>query len=174
MASVLDESSLKILISSFIFSRIDYCNCLLFNLPNEVIDRLQRLQNQAARLVLRRSSREHVTPMLIQLHWLPVKARLIYKTCMLCYKCRHNLAPIYLSDLIEDYIPTRALRSQDKNLLKEKDSKTVSCRIGSRAFSAFAPIQWNSLPLSIKTSDSLLTFKTRLKTHLFQNHLLDS
>ena len=86
MASVLDESSLKILISSCIFSRIDYCNCLLFNLPNEVIDRLQRLQNQAARLVLRRSSREHVTPMLIQLHWLPMEARLIYKTCMLCYK----------------------------------------------------------------------------------------
>ena len=170
MASVLNESSLKTLISSCVFSKIDYCNSLLFNLPNEVIDKLQRLQNQAARLVLRRSCREHVTPMLIQLHWLPVKARLTYKTCMLCYKCRHGLAPSYLSELLEEYIPARTLRSQDKKLFRERDRKNVSSRIGARAFSVFAPTEWNSLPLSLKSSESILTFKKDLKTYLFKKH----
>ena len=118
MSSYLSVASIKTLVSSFVLSRLDYCNSLFVNLPIETINRLQRLQNQAARITLRKPLREHVTPMLIQLHWLPVKARIEYKTAVLCFKCINNIAPSYLRDMLGEYVPSRLLRSANKRFLK--------------------------------------------------------
>ena len=96
MSMFLDESSLKILISSFVFSRIDYCNSLLCNVPNVLLDKLQRFQNQAARLVLRKNRREHITPMFLRLHWLPVNFRIRYKIALLCFKCTYHRGGSFL------------------------------------------------------------------------------
>ena len=79
---------------------VDYCNGLLFGLPNVQIAKLQRVQNAAARLILGFGKFSHITPALYELHWLPVSLRIDYKILLLTFKCIYGLAPTYLSDLI--------------------------------------------------------------------------
>ena len=118
MRAFLNEASLQKLVTSFVLSRMDYCNSLLVNLPNDTITKLQRIQNYAARLVLKKAKRDHVTPLFRKLHWLPLQARIDYKICPLCFKCINKTAPSYLSDLLEQYVPSRLLRSGSRKLLK--------------------------------------------------------
>ena len=92
MSNFVSQASLKMLASSFILSRLDYCNSLLQYLPQVQTNRLQKLQNHAARIICRRPIRDHVTPLLVYLHWLPVTARIDYKILALVYKCKHNLS----------------------------------------------------------------------------------
>ena len=161
----LNQSSLKTLASSFINSRLDYCNALYFNISNYQIGKLQKLQNFAAKTILNKSLREHVTPCLITLHWLPVRFRIKYKIAILVYKCLNNLAPEYLSDIIKPYTPSRSLRSSNANLLTPQSTHYKT--LGDRSFSVAAPTVWNDLPLSLRQSESLNIFKQNLKTHLF-------
>jgi len=170
MAPFLDENSLKCLVSAFIFSKLDYCNSMLANLSLERIKRLQRFQNIVAKMVLKKKKQDHVTPLLIHLHWLPVQARIEYKLSVLCHKCLHNKAPVYLSSMITAYKPSRTLRSGDKNLLVVPKMKTR--KFGERAFSHYAPYIWNSLPFSIREISKESAFKSELKTHLFRRHLM--
>ena len=118
MSSFLNMDSLKTLISSFMFSRVDYSNSLFANLPDKVLTKLQRFFNHAARLTLKRKKRDHITPMLKELHWLPVKSRISYKVALLCHKCINGRAPSYISDLIQLYVPSRSLRSENNCLLR--------------------------------------------------------
>lgn len=155
---------------AFVLSRLDYCNALLAGLSEEKINRLQRIQNHAARLVLRKSKREHVTPLLRTLHWLPVRARIDYKLASLCYKCLHcDTMPPYLADLITSYVPQRSLRSQSALLLTVPSVSLKS--FGERSFAFTGPKTWNSLPLEIRKSTTLTTFKSKLKTYLFRKYL---
>ena len=116
MRAFLNEASLQKLVTSFVLSRMDYCNSLLVNLPNYTILKLQRIQNHAARLVFKKAKRDHVSPLFRKLHWLPLQAWINYKICV--FKCLNKTAPSYLSDLLEKYVPSRLLRSGSKNLLK--------------------------------------------------------
>ena len=118
MRAFLNEASLEKLVTSFVLSRMDCCNSLLVNLPNDTITKFQRIQNHAARLVLKKGKRDNVTPLFRKLHWLPLQARINYKIYVLCFKCINKTAPSYLSDLLEQYVPSRLLRSGSKNLLK--------------------------------------------------------
>ncbi|KAK7093897.1 hypothetical protein V1264_007580 [Littorina saxatilis] len=159
---LLSLDATKTLVSAFILSRLDYCNSLLVGLPDAKLDRLQRIMNNAARLVLRKRKRDHVTPLLMTLHWLPIKACITYKIATLCYHSLHDdSAPSYLSSLLKPHVPTRNLRS-------------VPCiklnAFGKCAFIYTAPSIWNSLPMSVRLSTSLLSFKSSLKTHLFRQY----
>ena len=107
----------SILKNAFISSNLDFCNVLLYGLPQSVIDRLQYVQNCAARLVTRTRSSEHITPVLRRLHWLPVRQRFRYKILRLSYKALNGMAPKYIADLLQPYTPTRQLRSSSKILL---------------------------------------------------------
>ena len=103
--------------------------------------------------------------MLASLYWLPVKARADFKVLLLTYKALHGLAPTHLSDLALPYIPTRTLRSQDAGLLiVPRISKQTA---GGRAFSNRAQFLWNGLPTHVRNTNSVSTFKSLLKTHLF-------
>ena len=110
---------------------------------------------------------DHITPVLMKLHWLPVKLRIRYKINLLTFKCINGLAPKYLCDLIEEYRPTRSgLRSAGKDLLVEREGRTET--YGERPFSVCAPKLWNVLPQSIRSIQSLDAFKMALKTHYFR------
>ena len=151
-------------IHAFISSRLDNGNSLLYGLPDYQIKRLQRIQNTAARILTRIAKYDHITPVLKELHWLPVEKRIIFKVLLLTYRCLHDLAPPYLSNLLELYDPERNLRSTKKFLLKVPTSNKKS--YGDRAFKNAAPRVWNSLPLQIRQCTTLSSFKTNLKTHL--------
>ena len=109
---------------------------------------------------------DHVTPLLIELHWLPVRQRNVFKILLYTFKGLHGVNPMYLTELISLYIPRRALRSADQLLLEQPTHKFKS--IGLRAFSVCAPYLWNSLPFEIKSSASVSIFKAKLKTYLFR------
>ncbi len=100
-----------------VISRLDYCNALLAGLPSNTIKPLQMIQNAAARLVFNEPKRAHVTPLFVSLHWLPVAARIQFKTLMLAYRTTTGSAPTYFHSLLRIYIPSRSLRSANERRL---------------------------------------------------------
>lgn len=163
----LTEDATKILVHALITAHIDYCNSLLYGISNYRIDKLQKLLNAAARLVLLIPKHEHITPSLISLHWLPVKFRIIYKIILLVFKGTHNLAPKYISDMLTSSKVTRySLRSADSNTLNVPRTKCKT--FGDRAFAVCGPRLWNQLPSHLRKINNIDSFKTLLKTHLFK------
>ncbi|XP_029942452.1 uncharacterized protein LOC115384260 [Salarias fasciatus] len=153
------------LVHAFVSSRLDYCNALLIGISGRSLQRLQSIQNCAARILMRVPKRHHITPILHNLHWLPVRFRLEYKICLLTHQCVYGSAPVYLKELLSPHDPTRRLRSANINLLKVP--KTKLCSMGDRAFQAAAPRLWNTLPVHLRAPQSVDSFKSRLKTFLF-------
>ncbi len=148
---------------------LDYCNALLAGLPSCTIKPLQMIQNAAARMVFNEPKRAHVTPLFISLHYLPVAARIKFKTLMLAYRTATGSAPAYFYSLLRIYIPSRSLRSASERCLvvpSQRGSKSLS-----RTFSFTVPGWWNDLPTPIRNADSLTIFKRWLKTHLFPHYL---
>ena len=161
----LTVNATKSLVHAFITSRLDYCNGLLYGIPNYLIDRLQRIQNAAARLITGTPRSSHITPVLRELHWLPVPQRIRFKLALLTFKAINGLSPTYLSELLTEYSPSRTLRSASNHLLVVPPYKLK--RYGGRAFFQVAPTIWNSLPDDMRNMTCLNSFKKRLKTLLF-------
>ncbi len=112
----------------------------------------------------------HVTPLFISLHWLPVTARIKFKTLMLAYRTATGSAPAYFHSLLRIYIPSRSLRSTSERRLmvpQQTGSKSLS-----RTFSFTIP-GWDR-PTPMRNAESLTLFKRQLKTHLFQHYLTSS
>ncbi len=107
----LTEHAAQLLVQALVTSRLDYCNALLAGLPSCKVKPLQMIQNAAARLVFNKPKRAHVTPLFISLHWLPVTARIKFKTLMLAYRTATGSAPAYFHSFLRIYIPSRSLRS---------------------------------------------------------------
>ena len=148
---------------SVIGSRLDYCNALLTGMSKSNFNKLQRVQNTLARVVLRQRKYEHITPALKELHWLPVQHRVTFKTASLVYSMKNTGRPSYLRDLVPYYEPVRTLRSSSKNLICKSSTLTV---LASRGFRHSAASVWNSLPDNIRESKTHDIFKRKLKTHL--------
>ena len=168
ISSKLSSVSLKIqMIHGCILSRMDYCNALYLDLPQKQIQKLQRLLNAAIRFVFGLKSRKiSITPYLKKAHILPVHLRLRFKTCVMVYKCIHGIAPTYLCELIQKKDSLQSLRVyQDTTLLFTPKLEIQNYR--NRKFQIAAPRQWNILPQTIRESTTLESFKTKLKTFLF-------
>ena len=110
---------------------------------------------------------DRITPVLKELHWLPVKQRIIFKIVLFTYKALKALASQYISDFLVQYKPPRALRSSDKTLLQVPHFKLKTYRGRSFSYMYIAPYLWNQLPDAIRQAPSLATFKSNLKTYLF-------
>ena len=162
----LNTDTTKSAIVSLVTSRLDYCNGLLCGITDELLCRLQKVQNNAARVVSGSKKYDHITPVLKDLHWLPIRKRIEFKILLLTFKCMQGCAPLYLRELLVKQANTRTLRSNTKNLLQIP--LTNLKRFGDRAFCAYAPRLWNELPDNIKAADSVQNFKKQLKTLLFQ------
>ena len=163
----LTPSAAKTLIHAYITSRLDYCNGLLYGLPTNLVAKLQSILNTAARLVTKTRKYEHITPVMINLHWLPIQYKIQFKLLLLTYKSLHGLAPSYLSDKLS-VRPNKGLRSDNQLLLNVPVSTLRLKFYGDRAFSVAGPTLWNALPKNIRLCATLAAFKTNLKTYLFK------
>ena len=163
----LTKDACKLLVNAMVTSRLDCNNSLLAGLPKCEIKRLQLLQNTAARIVSQKSRRDHITPVLYELHWLPVSYRINYKVATTVFKCLNNMAPEYLAELLSQKRVRRSLRSSSTAAVTLEIPLTKS-KMGDKAFSVIGPTLWNDLPISIRTHTGLEQFKKDLKTHYFK------
>ncbi len=160
----LSEHATQLLVQALVLSRLDYCNALLAGLPDNSIKPLQLIQNAAARFIFNEPKRTHVTHLFINLHWLPIAARIKFKALMFAYK-KLPLHPITLNVLLQIYMASRSLRSASERCItvpSQRGTKSLSL-----TFSLTVPIWWNDLPNSIRAAESLPIFNKLLKTHLF-------
>ena len=165
----LTRDQLQTVIQAYVISRLDQNNSLLAGIPDYMIRKLQMVQNACARLINGIRKYDHITPSLMQLHWLPVEQRIIFKVLLLVYKALNGKAPVYLSELLD--IPKKVYNTRS------------SCRLNlpgiphyatteKRDFSHCGPIEWNKLPLNVKDCKTIDSFKRNLKTHLFRKAYL--
>jgi retron-type reverse transcriptase len=164
----LSQQATKTLITSLVLSRLDYGNSLLAGIPDTLLNKLQKVQNCAARLVFRCSKKTHVTPLIHALHWLPVTQRIDYKLATMCFNVINQTAPHALTELVTVYIPSRSLRSAADTRILTVPRRNKKTR-GQRAFSYIGPVTWNKLPYSVRHSETPAQFKRSLKTHLFRS-----
>ena len=163
----LTKEATERIVHAFITSKLDTNNGLLYGIDDCQLKSLEMLQNSAARLVTGAGKYDGITPILNQLHWLPIKARIIFKTLLFVYKCLHDMAPAYLSDHINFVNHGKSLRSKDLGVLYVPRSRINT---GDRAFSICGPRIWNKLPTHIHKAPTLEAFKKKLKTYLFDNN----
>ena len=160
---------LTLLLAAYVVtSRLDYCNSLLYNTSQGNLTKLQRVQNNLARVVAGSRRRDHIMPVLFDLHWLPISKRIDYKTATITLRAYHEGAPQYLSDLVCKYQPTRNLRSTSQSRVVVP--KGLSSDTGSQSFSVGAAAVWNNLPVELRSVTELKTFKNKLKTHYFNDY----
>ena len=162
---LLTRNEVTILVSSLILSKLDYCNSLYYDISCSLTKQLQYAQNCAARLIYNKRKYDHVTELLIELHWPPIKCRILYKIYLLTYKC------IY---------PTSFAQPEELKSLLSVDSKSTrfirlkvqrnNFRISDRAFSIYAPKLWNQLPTALKNELNISRFKGDLKLTYFVKH----
>ena len=145
----LSSQTAEMLVHTFVSSRLDYCNSLLYGVPKESLKKLQHVQNVAARIVMHTHKCDHITPVLCLLHWFPIKERIVFNILLLTFKRLNGLAPPYLHDLVTKYVPRRNLRSANGHRLVEVGYKLT--RYSSRSFSVASAKLLNALPLDITT-----------------------
>jgi hypothetical protein len=153
---------------SIVGSRVDYCNALLYGAGCGLLNKLQRVQNNLARIVcdIRRGER-HSHELLRELHWLPVVSRINFKISLLCYKSFRHGQPNYLHTLLTSFVPSRCLRSSNHDLLSVGRSNLETA---ARRFSLAAPRVWNALAQTGRQAETVSAFKSALKTHFFRQN----
>ncbi len=157
------------LVHAFVTSRLDCGNALLYGLPDNQLKRLQRMLHIAARILTLTRPFDHITPVLKQLHWLPIRSRIDYKILLLTFKALNGLAPQYLCDLLTPHaVSSYGLRSNDMLMLERETARTT--HYGERAFSYAAPKLWNTLLTNeMRNICNIDAFKKELKRLLFES-----
>ena len=132
----------KSIVQAIVMSQLDYRNGLLYGTPAVHLCKLQRLQNAAARLVCTVSRYDHITPSLINLHWLPVTHRIEFKIAMLVHKCIYGVALQYLLDLIKIKESSQYQWRSYRGILLMDNTYTTKKTLRDRTFEN---VVWNRL-----------------------------
>ena len=169
--SLTTEAS-KTIAAAIVGSRLDFCNSLLAGTSVSNLTRLQLVQNTLARVVSQQPRFCHITPVLSDLHWLPVRHRITFKIATVTYRVLQSQQPSYLAYLIPQYVPTRALRSSSSLSIRVPPRKTTMAL--SKSFSSAASNIWNALPSHLSSIPTLPAFRRALKYHLFKLAYPDS
>ena len=172
----LSMEACQVFIHSLVFSHLDYCNSLLYGLPECVIGKLQQVQNIAAKLLFNLGKQDSPWLAMFKLHWLPIRFRLDYKLALLMFKCHKGETPKYLGDLVsidERTGISRSLRSYQEDVSIYRIPFTKSKTFADRSFSVARPRIWNGLPVDLWQSGTADSFKVKLKTYLFCKCYLD-
>ena len=161
-------STKRLIVKGVIMARIYNCNGLLYGVPAVYLSKLQRLQNSAARLITHTPRYLHITPVLLALHWLPVKFRICYKIAVISFKAIYNLGPAYLSNLINIKRCSRYSLRSNVGVILQDPTAQFKCTLRDRSFTAAAPKIWNSLPDYIRKENDFDMFKRLIKTNYFK------
>ena len=161
----INETAAKTMVQTMITSNIDYCNILLCGLPKSTLNYLSRVQKMSARFISKHGKYDQITPVLKNLHWLPVEQRIEYKVLVMIFKAINGLCPQYISELIQKR-PFKRTRADNNNDLAIPTIKRSS--FGGRAFMYVGPKLWNALPRELKNCNDIRVFKKKLKTVLFK------
>jgi len=165
----LTTQACKKAINATVLSHLDFHNALLLGVPDTILGKLQLAQNNAARLLAGTAYHHHITPVLYQLHWLPVRHRITFKVLTIIQKIIHSeTSPDYLREIAPLYKPLRSLRSAHDNTIIAVPR--AHNRYGDRSFCVLATSLWNNLPRELQTPMSPQCFRKKLKTHLFVQH----
>ena len=157
----LSNETAILLANAMVSSRLDYCNSLLYGVSKSNIAKLQRVQNALCRIIFRLDKMSHVTPFLKKLHWLPIQHCILFKYNLLVFKAINISQPLYLSALIRLSSLTRGNRLSVSSTHPKK-------HIGRRGFAVAAPAEWNKLPQTVRSEQTIDRFRSQLKTHLFR------
>ena len=149
------------MVHSHILSRLDYCNVLLVGISATQIKKLQKVLNAAIRYIFNLNKRQSVHSYGKTCHFLPVKFRIFYKSCLTVYKTLYNLAPAYLEELAQPM-----LRNRD-NLRSELDYLLLQYPNSSKTLRYYLVNNWNSLPFELRCIPTIERFKSSLKTFCF-------
>ena len=154
----LSESQMKQLVCARIFSLLDYCNSLYYGINTSLISKLQRVQNNAAKLIYKnRIPRSQMNDKFLNLHWLKIKYRIIFKILLIVHNCLKQTAPKEIISLLE--------LGDSNRTLHLKQTRTLT-KYGDRAFSHMGPKLWNMLPMKIRAVEDTESFKKNLKSFL--------
>ena len=159
---------LTALVIQLVLTKLDYCNSILYGSNKWALHKLQVVMNTAARLIFNARLTDHVSPLLDDLHWLPIAKRIPYKIALMVYKAHTHWSPQYLQELLTTTASQRgrvSLRSSDT--INFIIPRTRRVHYGDRSFHACGPRTWNDLPSHVRSSETLTSFKNNLKTHLF-------
>ena len=166
---VLTMDACQTLVFGLVTYHLDYTNALYIGLPDCDIAKLQHNQNAAAKLVLNKTKYDNATEALKELHWLPIRFRIIHKLLTLVHKSLKGNVPKYLQELLHKHQPgIDGLRSSNDPGIAFTVQRIKWKTFADRSFSVAGPRLWNSLPHNIRSIDNLDSFKTKLKTHLFR------
>ena len=160
--SFLSYDQLRIAISTFVFSKLDYCNSLYNGVHSSLLSKMQSVQNSAARLLRKKNGLGvfSIREVIRKCHWLRIRERIFFKTCLLVHKCLHGTAPNSLSELLTFSSSSRTM------LLTQYQHGT---KFGNRSFSRMGPKMWNLLSLELRLETNTDKFKCGLKTLLFDD-----
>ena len=163
--SYLSDNQTKSVVYAYVTPKLDGNNALLVGPRREyLIDKLQLVQNAAAKIITKSKKFDRVNPLLRQLHWLPISKHI--KVLLLVYKSLNGMGPVYLRDLLIYYKPKREGLRHDPLSLEVPATELVT--YGDRTFHVIAAKAWNQLPTKIRTAETVDCFKADLKTHLFE------
>ena len=159
--NVLTQKQTEMLVHPVITPKLDYCNSLSINTSEANLFKLQKVQNAAARLVVRGRKKKRMSGILKDLHWLRIESRIIFKVLLLTYKSVYGRS----SENLALPYKTHNCRPQDHLLL---ETKMVNTKYGKRTFQYAAPRLWNALPVEVRSCDNVEQFKKKIKTILFE------